>query len=78
MEYFNALKLPHEILGRTVVWHQFRLAHFIDVVDLPDDELGISMGSQGMNVHGEREEEAEDECFVLCLVVGALFLEEGE
>jgi hypothetical protein len=71
------LKLLQEIPGRTVVRHQFRLAHLIDVIDLPDDELGISMGSQGTNVHGEREEEAEDE-FVLRLVVGALFLEEGE
>jgi hypothetical protein len=56
-----------------VVWHQLRLPDFIDFIDLPNNELRVSMNSQRTYLHGEGEEKPEDECLVLRLVVGALF-----
>ena len=44
MENLKLLKLLHELLGRAVVRHQFWLANLIDVIDLPNDELGVSIG----------------------------------
>ena len=70
---FNTFEFLHELPGCLVVWHQLRLPDFIDFIDLPNNELRVSMNSQRTYLHGEGEEKPEDECLVLRLVVGALF-----
>jgi hypothetical protein len=50
----------------------------VDPIDMSNNELRVSKDSQRTYLHGECQEKSEYERFILRLVVGALFIEEGE